>query len=40
MHKNAKIGLHAFYRPRRWGDGADEPSWGSATYTADAAAKM
>jgi spore germination cell wall hydrolase CwlJ-like protein len=40
MHKNAKIGLHSFYRPRRWGDGADEPSWGSATYTADAAAKM
>jgi hypothetical protein len=40
MHKNAKIGLHTFYRPRRWGDGADEPSWGSATYTADAAAKM
>jgi len=40
MKKNAKIGLHSFYRPRRWGDGADAPSWGSATYTADAAAKM
>jgi hypothetical protein len=40
MRKNAKIGLHNFYRPRRWGDGSDEPSWGSATYTADAAAKM
>jgi hypothetical protein len=40
MKKNAKIGLHNFYRPRKWGDGADEPSWGSATYTADAAAKM
>jgi len=40
MRKNAKIGLHHFYRPRKWGDGSDAPSWGSATYTADAAAKM
>ena len=40
MKKNAKIGLHNFYRPRKWGDGGDAPSWGSATYTADAAAKM
>jgi len=40
MRKNAKIGLHHFYRPRKWGDGSDEPSWGSATYTADAASKM
>ena len=40
MHRNAKIGLHTFYRPRKWGDGSDAPSWGSATYTADAAAKM
>jgi spore germination cell wall hydrolase CwlJ-like protein len=40
MRKNSKIGLHNFYRPRKWGDGSDEPSWGSATYTADAAARM
>jgi spore germination cell wall hydrolase CwlJ-like protein len=40
MRKNSKIGLHHFYRPRKWGDGSDEPSWGSATYTADAAARM
>ena len=40
MRKHAKIGLHNFYRPRRWGDGEEAPSWGSATYTADAAAKM
>jgi spore germination cell wall hydrolase CwlJ-like protein len=40
MRKNAKIGLHNFYRPRKWGAGEDAPSWGSATYTADAAAKM
>jgi spore germination cell wall hydrolase CwlJ-like protein len=40
MKKHAKIGLHHFYRPRLWGDGADAPAWGSATYTADAATKM
>ena len=40
MKKNSKIGLHNFYRPRKWGDGSDEPSWGSAIYTADAAKKM
>ena len=40
MRKHAKIGLHHFYRPRRWGDGEEAPSWGSATYTAYAAAKM
>jgi spore germination cell wall hydrolase CwlJ-like protein len=40
MKRNSKIGLHNFYRPRKWGDGSDAPSWGSATYTADAAAKM
>jgi spore germination cell wall hydrolase CwlJ-like protein len=40
MKKNSKIGLHNFYRPRKWGAGDEAPSWGSATYTADAAAKM
>jgi spore germination cell wall hydrolase CwlJ-like protein len=40
MRKNSKIGLHHFYRPRKWGDGADEPSWGSATYTANAVTRM
>ena len=40
MKKHAKIGLHHFYRPRKWGAGEEAPSWGSATYTADAAAKM
>jgi spore germination cell wall hydrolase CwlJ-like protein len=28
MRKNARIGVHSFYRPRRWGDGADAPIWG------------
>ena len=30
----------SFLSPAQWGDGVDAPSWGSATYTADAAAKM
>ena len=25
-----KIGVHTFYRPVKWGDGADIPVWGSA----------
>jgi spore germination cell wall hydrolase CwlJ-like protein len=28
MRKLHKIGVHSFYRPRMWGDGADAPSWG------------
>ncbi len=27
MKVMAKHGLHVFYRPHRWGDGADEPGW-------------
>ncbi len=30
MRKLDKIGVHTFYRPRRWGDGAELPSWGNA----------
>ena len=40
MHKLSRIGVHTFYRPKRWGDGADQPSWGSAQTTAAATAKM
>ena len=28
MRKLSRIGVHTFYRPRRWGDGAEAPSWG------------
>jgi hypothetical protein len=28
MKKMVKHGVHTFYRPRRWGDGSDEPGWG------------
>ncbi len=40
MRRLSKIGLHSFYRPRRWGDGSDEPSWSHASVTADAASKL
>ena len=28
MRKISRIGVHKFYRPKRWGDGSDAPSWG------------
>jgi hypothetical protein len=30
MHRLARYGIHAFYRPIAWGNGAEEPVWGSA----------
>jgi spore germination cell wall hydrolase CwlJ-like protein len=39
MKKIYKLGVHAFYRPRNWGDGADEPTWGDAKATEREAAK-
>jgi hypothetical protein len=30
MNKLDKIGVHTFYRPRNWGDGAEKPAWGDA----------
>jgi spore germination cell wall hydrolase CwlJ-like protein len=29
MQKLDKLGVHTFYRPRNWGDGADKPAWGT-----------
>src|SRR5262245_30994342 len=40
MRKLTRIGVHSFYRPRRWGDGEGAPSWGSATAAAEMAAKL
>jgi spore germination cell wall hydrolase CwlJ-like protein len=37
MQKLHRIGVHTFYRPRNWGDGADAPEWGDASATAEAA---
>jgi spore germination cell wall hydrolase CwlJ-like protein len=36
MTKMYRLGVHTFYRPRRWGDGADAPKWGDAVATAEA----
>jgi spore germination cell wall hydrolase CwlJ-like protein len=33
MHKISKLGVHTFYRPRAWGDGSDEPTWGDVKLT-------
>src|SRR5712692_5312528 len=40
MRKLDKIGVHTFYRPRKWGDGADEPIWGDAVETKEAVNKF
>ncbi len=34
MRKIYNIGVHIFYRPRAWGDGADQPSWSDPRTTA------
>ncbi len=39
MKKIYKLGVHTFYRPRNWGDGSDEPTWGDAKATEREAAK-
>jgi spore germination cell wall hydrolase CwlJ-like protein len=31
MRRLDRIGVHTFYRPRRWGDGASSPVWGDPT---------
>jgi spore germination cell wall hydrolase CwlJ-like protein len=33
MQTISKMGVHTFYRPRLWGDGSDEPTWGDAKLT-------
>jgi spore germination cell wall hydrolase CwlJ-like protein len=38
MQKISTLGVHTFYRPRTWGDGADEPTWGDAKATKKEAA--
>jgi spore germination cell wall hydrolase CwlJ-like protein len=40
MTKMHKLGVHTFYRPRKWGNGAEQPAWGDAETTADAAKKL
>jgi hypothetical protein len=40
MTRMHKLGVHTFYRPRKWGDGADKPEWGSADVTAAASRQL
>jgi spore germination cell wall hydrolase CwlJ-like protein len=40
MRKLDKIGVHTFYRPRRWGDGSDAPNWGDAAATREASRRL
>lgn len=40
MKKLYQLGVHTFYRPRNWGDGSDEPTWGDAKLTAEEAKKL
>jgi spore germination cell wall hydrolase CwlJ-like protein len=40
MAKLQKLGVHTFYRPRAWGNGADAPAWGDEVATAEAAKKL
>ena len=35
-----RLGVHTFYRPKHWGDGADAPKWGDAEDTAEAAKNL
>ena len=35
MNKMHRLGVHTFYRPRAWGDGAKAPEWGDAEATAE-----
>jgi spore germination cell wall hydrolase CwlJ-like protein len=36
MQRLHRVGLHVFYRPHRWGDGSDAPTWGDEAATAEA----
>jgi len=40
MTKMYKLGVHTFYRPKRWGDGAAAPEWGDAATTAAASKNL
>ena len=40
MNKMHRLGVHTFYRPRAWGDGAQAPEWGDAEATAESAKKL
>lgn len=39
MKKLVRFGLHSFYRPYAWGNGADMPAWGKTALAKDASKK-
>lgn len=39
MRKHKTVGIHIFYRPKRWGDGSDEPTWDPAQVEATGSIK-
>ena len=40
MKRMDRLGVHIFYRPRAWGNGSDEPSWGNPQETAMISAEL
>jgi len=40
MNKYKTLGIHIFYRPKRWGDGSDEPTWDPAEVQATGSIKV
>ena len=40
MKKVHELGVHTFYRPLRWGDGADEPVWANGVELVDVVAQL
>jgi spore germination cell wall hydrolase CwlJ-like protein len=40
MTRMHRLGVHTFYRPRAWGDGADAPEWGDAAETTESTKKL
>jgi len=40
MTRMHKLGVHTFYRPRKWGDGGEAPEWGDNEATTEAARRL
>jgi Cell Wall Hydrolase len=40
MNKMHRLGVHLFYRPRKWGDGIEAPEWGDEASTIESARRL
>jgi hypothetical protein len=40
MTKMHRLGVHTFYRPRKWGDGLEAPEWGDEASTIESARRL